>query len=126
MCTKDDLKIGICGKKSMVVSKQTLATNLGNEKIAVFSTPNMIAFMEKTARESVACYLKDNCTTVGIAIDIKHINSVKENETVTCFTELIEIHKKRLVFKCKVVNDDIIIGEGIQQRYIVNIDEFMN
>lgn len=45
--------------------------------------------------------------------------------TVRCETELIEIDRRRLVFQCRVFDDAGLIGEGIQERFIVDNEKFM-
>ena len=44
---------------------------------------------------------------------------------VRCETELIEIDRRRLVFACKAYDGAGLIGEGTQERFIVNNASFM-
>lgn len=114
------LKIGIKGHLEKYVEENDMATALGNEGVDVLSSPTMISYMEKTCRYSVADYLENGETTVGIAFDIKHLASAGLGSLVKYDSELLEIHKRRLVFSVKCYTDDKIIGEGIHQRYIKN------
>jgi predicted thioesterase len=45
--------------------------------------------------------------------------------TVRCETELIEIDRRRLVFACKAFDPAGLIGEGMQERFIVDNEKFM-
>jgi predicted thioesterase len=40
--------------------------------------------------------------------------------------ELIEIEGKRLIFKIEAYDEVEKIGEGLHERYIIEIDNFMN
>ncbi len=45
--------------------------------------------------------------------------------TVRCETELVEVDRRRLVFACKAFDDAGLIGEGIQERFVVDNAKFM-
>lgn len=120
-----ELKMGIKGHLEMYVEEKDMATALGNEGVDVLSSPTMISYMEKTCRYSVADYLKNGETTVGIAFDIKHLASAGIGSFVKYDSELLEIHGKRLVFSVKCYTDEKIIGQGIHQRYIKNPKELL-
>lgn len=116
-----ELEIGIKGYQEKTVTIDDTASSLGNEGVNVFSSPAMIGFMEMTCRHSVADYIGPDKTTVGIDFNIKHKASAPVGALVKCDTELLEIHKKRLVFSVKCYDDEKIIGDGIHQRYIVEV-----
>lgn len=118
------LEIGIKGHEEKIVAENETANNMGNNGVNVFSSPAMIGFMEVTCRHSVAKFLNEGETTVGIAFDIKHRASANVGTKVKCDTKLIEIHNKRLVFSVKCYDDEKVIGDGIHQRYIVNTSRY--
>lgn len=112
------LELGIKGYEEKIVSSEDSAEKLGNVGVNVLSSPSMIGFMELTCRHSVAPYLEDDETTVGIAFDIKHLASAKLGSLIKCDSELVDIKGKRLIFSVVCYNDYKIIGQGIHQRYI--------
>ena len=120
-----NLEIGIKGYKEKEVLENDSADKLGNKGVDVLSSPSMIAFMEYTCRDSVAKYLDNDQTTVGIAFDIKHLASAKIGSLIKCESELIEIKKKRLIFSVTCLCGDTIIGKGIHQRYIKKPNEIV-
>ena len=61
----------------------------------------------------------------GITVDIKHLSATPVGMTIRCETELIEIDRRRLVFSCRVYDDAGLIGEGTQERFIVDNAKFM-
>ena len=107
------LEIGIKGHGKLTVTDSMTAAALGSGAIEVLSTPIMIALMEKTSRMSIADYLEENQRTVGTVVNIKHLAATPVGMEVTCETELIEIDRRRLVFKVACYDKDGIIGEGL-------------
>lgn len=119
------MDIGIKGKLSIKVTDGNTAAALGSGTLRVFSTPAMIALMEKTAWESVTPYLSEGESTVGVSLDVKHLAATPVGDTVTCESELIEIDRRRLVFSLKVTDSVDVIGEGRHERFIVSNEKFM-
>lgn len=119
------LEKGIKGFGELVVTKEMTAAALGSGAIEVLATPMMIALMEKTSRLSIAEYLEENERTVGTVVDIKHLAASPVGMKVTCETELIDIDRRRLVFKVACHDEKGIIGEGLHERFIIDKDKFM-
>ena len=124
--SNERLKSGIRGEKSVAVTAENTAATLGSGCLPVFATPAMIALMELCAAESVGDFLDEGQSTVGTRIDIKHVSATPVGMTVRCETELVEIDRRRLVFTCKAFDDAGLIGEGTQERFIVDNEKFMN
>ena len=119
------MEIGIKGKIAIKVTDDNTAAALGSGTLRVFSTPAMIALMEKTAWESVAPYLAEGESTVGISLNVKHLAATPVGDTVTCESELVEIDRRRLVFNLKVTDSTDVIGEGTHERFIVSNEKFI-
>ncbi len=120
-----ELVTGIKGLQTEIVTDEKTARARGSGALEVYGTPSMVAFMEETARKSVAEALPPGTTTVGTALNIQHISATPVGLTVTCESELIEIDRKRLVFRITVSDKGGIIGNGTHERFIVNIDKFL-
>lgn len=119
------METGIKNKLSIKVTDDNTAAALGSGTLRVFSTPAMVALMEKTAWESVSAYLSEGESTVGISLDIKHLAATPVGDTVTCESELVEIDRRRLVFSLKVTDSVDVIGEGRHERFIISNEKFM-
>ena len=121
------MEVGIKGDMSFIVTKEMLASQDGDDTLEVFSTPNMVLKIERTAALSVLPFLKEGYTMVGVKVDIEHIAATLEGMKVYVHTELIDISKngKFLTFKAEVSNDRGIIGRGTHVRAIVNKKYFM-
>lgn len=121
----EGLKVGLIGEVKTLVSANNTAVAHGSGSVPVFATPAMIAQMESAALTSVAEFLPDGSSTVGIKIASSHIAATPVGLEVTAKSELIEIDGKRLVFKVEAYDPVEKIGEGIHERFIINVEKFM-
>ncbi|NMB93336.1 MAG: thioesterase family protein [Flexilinea flocculi] len=119
------LILGIRGRHTEIVTMEKAASSLGSGGLDVYGTPAMIALMEGTALYSVQPYLDPGMTTVGTLVNIQHKAATPIGSIVTCESELIEIDRKRLVFHVVVSDENGEIGSGLHERFIVNIDRFL-
>lgn len=122
---EQELRVGIVGKRELTVTEELTAAACGSGLLPVFATPQMIAMMEQTAAESVAPYLPEGSSTVGTHLDVRHLAATPVGLAVTCETELVEIDRRRLVFSCRAYDSAGLIGEGVQERFIVNSESFL-
>jgi len=120
-----ELSRGVRGTQQEIVTEKNVACALGSGGLAVYATPCMITLMEYCAMESVKPYLPAGSSTVGTRLDIKHLSATPMGMTVRCETELIEVDRRRLVFNCRAFDDAGLIGEGTQERFIVDNAKFM-
>ena len=116
---------GLCHSETLVVEHKDTAAVYGSGALEVFATPAMIALMEKTCLESVADKVGDGNTTVGIAVNIKHLKASPVGTLIRCDATLIEVDRKRLVFEVRCFENDVLIGEGIHERFVVDSEKFM-
>ena len=121
-----DIKLGSSYTVEANVNKEDTALAQGSGEIEVFATPRLVSIMEKAAVNAVSPYIDEGYTTVGTRIDIKHIAATPIGMKAKAYAELLEVDGKRLVFKVEAFDEVEKIGEGIHERYIVNIDRFLN
>ena len=124
MTTFDTLK-GLHHSEELVVEHKDTAAVYGSGALEVFATPAMIALMEKTCLISVCDKIGEGNTTVGIAVNIKHLKASPVGAAIRCEAELTEVDRRRLVFKVQCFEGDTIIGEGIHERFVVESAKFM-
>lgn len=120
------LEIGIKGCKKIKVTDENTAKSMGSGTLEVFATPAMIALIEATASESVAPFLDDGFSTVGTHLDIAHSSASPVGIEVVCETELVEIDRRRIVFKTVVRDSAGEIGSGTHERFVVDNAKFMS
>lgn len=120
------LEIGIKGCKKIKVTDENTAKSMGSGTLEVFATPAMIALIEATASESVAPFLDNGFSTVGTHLDIAHSSASPVGIEVVCETELVEIDRRRIVFKTVVRDSAGEIGSGTHERFVVDNAKFMS
>ena len=107
-----------------MVLPELTAKHIGSGTVPVLATPMMIALMEKTCLQSVKPYLEEGQDTVGTRVDVSHGAATPVGMTVRCESELIEIDRRRLVFRVTARDDAGVVGEGTHERFIVDVEKF--
>ena len=120
-----DMQTGIKGLQEITVTDRDTAAVYGSGSLEVFGTPAMIALMEKTALNSIVPYLDETEGSVGTALDVKHTAATPVGMKVTCESELVEVDRKRLVFRLSVRDEAGPIGEGTHERFVIDNEKFM-
>ena len=100
------------------------AARVGSGLVDVFATPMMIALIEKTCNESVLPYLEEGQGTVGTLVNVAHSAATPIGMRVWCESELVEVDRRRLVFKVKAFDECGPIGEGSHERFIIDTAKF--
>lgn len=118
--------IGLTHSEEIVVEHKDTAAVYGSGALEVFATPAMIALMEMTSLRCVADKIGEGNTTVGIAVNIKHLKASPVGHTIRCDAKVIEVDRKRLVFEVKCFDGEGLVGEGTHERFVVNSVKFMS
>lgn len=119
------LESGIKHIKTETVTESNTAGALGSGLLPVYATPAMILLLEAACAESVAPELEEGNTTVGTKLDIEHVSATPIGLEVRCECELVEVDRRRLVFKVEIFDKAGLIGKGIHERFIVASEKFM-
>ena len=120
-----NLEVGLINEFELIVSKEHSAMSIGSGSINVFSTPSLIANMEKAAFNAVDHKLGDEYTTVGTKVNINHIAATPMGMKVIFKAKLINVDKAKLLFEVEAYDEKEKIGFGTHERYIINIEKFM-
>ena len=116
---------GLRHSEQLVVEHKDTAAVYGSGALEVFATPAMIALMEKTCLMAVCDKIGEGNTTVGIAVNIKHLKASPVGATIRCESVLTEVDRRRLVFEVKCYEGETLIGEGVHERFVVDGEKFM-
>lgn len=122
----DKIKVGLNSVIETTAMQKDSAINYGSGAVDVYSTPAMIALLESSARNAVDLHLPKGYTTVGIKVDVKHLAATPIGSRIKASAELIEVDGKRLVFKVEAFDEVEKIGEGIHERFVIEVDKFMS
>ena len=118
------VEIGIKGRLEETVTPEMSAARVGSGLVDVFATPMMIALIEKTCNESVLPYLEEGQGTIGTLVNVAHSSATPIGMRVWCESELVEVDRRRLVFKVKAFDECGPIGEGSHERFIIDTAKF--
>lgn len=119
------METGIKNSVTITVADSMTARVAGSGNLDVFSTPGMIALIEKTCYSSVEPYLEDGQSTVGTKIDVEHVSATPIGMKVTAESELIEVDGRRLVFRVEARDEAGVIGRGVHERFIIKSESFL-
>lgn len=108
----------------MAVTEAESAKHIGSGTVLVLSTPMMIALIERTCRLSVKPFLDEGQETVGTHVNVSHVAATPLGMTVRCDSELVEVDRRRLVFKVAVYDEEGLVGEGTHERFIIDEARF--
>ena len=98
------VETGIKGSADLLVTKECSALHIGSGTVPVLATPMMIALMERTCRMSVKPYLEEGQETVGTHVNVSHVAATPLGMSVHCESELVEVDRRRLVFRVQVTD----------------------
>lgn len=119
------MELGIKGAAETVVVYENTAAAVGSGALEVFSTPSMIALIEKASRELVQPYLEEGQSTVGTRLEVSHVAASPIGAHIRAESTLVEIDRRMLTFEVKAYADGELIGEGRHQRCIIYAERFM-
>lgn len=119
------LETGIKGYRESEASPERSAQYLGSGNVEVYATIMMIGLMEKTCLESVLPFLEEGQDTVGTAVNVSHCSATPVGMKVRCESELVEIDRRRLVFRVAAYDEKGLIGEGTHERFIIDKAKFI-
>ena len=124
--TEFDALKGLHHSEQLVVAHKDTAAVYGSGALEVFATPAMIALMEKTCLMGVSDKIGEGNTTVGIAVNIKHLKASPVGATIRCDAKLVEVDRRRMVFEVRCYEGETLVGEGIHERFVVESEKFMS
>ncbi len=115
----------VSAKQTMVVERAHAASEIGSGSVEVLATPMMIALMEAAAVDAVQEYLPVGWTTVGTRVDVEHLRATPIGGVVTAEATLVKREGRVLEYAVTASDSTGIIGQGNHQRYIINLEKFM-
>lgn len=107
-----------------VVTAADTAACMGSGTLDVLATPRLAAWMEQTAMEIIQ--VPPEQTTVGIALDVKHLKASAVGERIRCEADIAAVDGRRTMFQIDCYNDrDELIGTAAHTRVTVDVARFM-
>ncbi|MBP6453586.1 Fluoroacetyl-CoA thioesterase [bioreactor metagenome] len=120
------MSIGKTLRVEKTVRTEDSAASYGSGLLDVFSTPAMIALMEKSAHLLAKSILPSDQDTVGIEVNIKHLRATPVGMKVYAEAEISEIDGRKITFSVTAYDQSGEIGVGKHTRFIIDPNKFMN
>lgn len=119
------IEVGLVHEINMTVEESDTARASGGESLPpVFSTPRVIAMLERSAHRGILPFLPEGQTSVGIVVNVRHLASTPVGMEVRFRAELLEVDRRRLRFKVEAWDEQEKIAEGEHERFIIDKAKF--
>lgn len=119
------ITIGLTGEARTVVDETNTAQAAGSGTLPVFSTPAMLALMEKAAYTAVQDALGEGESTVGTLVNIRHASATPIGGNIRATARVTEVQGRRIVFETQAFDDAGLIGEGVHERFVIQVERFL-
>ena len=117
-------RIGEVGELHVPTDMSHTVEFVGDGMPAVVSTPNIIQFLERTARHALAPHLDADERTVGVEIDIKHLAPTPVGQTIHCRAQVIAAEGRQFTFQIEARDDHEVIVRGLHKRAVIRTESF--
>jgi len=115
---------GLSATVTETVTEDMSAKNVGSGTVSVFSTPDLVLLLEKTALAALSGKLEAGKTTVGTALDLTHLAATPVGMKVTCTATVKAVEGRKLVFEVKAEDEREAIAAGTHTRFVVDVEKF--
>src|SRR3954467_4121150 len=119
-----ELPPGLTGTAELVVGEQHTAPRIGSGRIRVLATPGMINLIEAAALAAVEQSLPEHHQSLGTHLEISHIAATPVGMRVRATAEVVRVEGRTIHFKVRAEDERELIGAGIHERVVVNVDRF--
>lgn len=108
------------------MQEQHLACMIGSGSLKVLGTPALIGFMEGAAHVLAQKNLEPFLSSVGIAINMKHLKPSLQGAQVLIQAFLIKKTEKNFIFNIEAYDNQTLVGIAEHERAIINVEKFKN
>lgn len=122
---QDIIQPGLTRMDTYLVEEEHTAKHVGSGSSRVLATPWMILFMERTCHRCLAERLPNGYSSVGTAVDIRHLAPARVGSTVEVRGEILSVDGLRVFFSVEVRQGQTIIGNGKHERFIIDEQRFL-
>jgi fluoroacetyl-CoA thioesterase len=109
----------------MVVTEADTAIALRSGDVAVLGTPRLLALAEEASMLAVAGRLEPGTTTVGMRVQLDHLQPTKVGTSVVAEATLERCEGRRLTFTVSVTDTRGLVAVGRVTRVVVDVERFL-
>ncbi len=121
---KNPPRVGSSAERQQRVEPQHLIDFAQNGMPAVLSTPSLVGFLERTARDALAPCLSPEESSVGTEIELSHLAPTPVGQTVTCVARVIHVDGSKVTFQIEARDERELIARGLHRRQIIRVARF--
>ena len=115
---------GLVGVLQFTVEPQHLIDFAGEDMPAVLSTPWLVKWLEKTARETLRPLLDVGEASVGMEVDIRHLAPTPPGGRVRCTARVIGAEGSTVTFQVEASDEQELIARGVHKRAVISKARF--
>ncbi|MBQ7566926.1 MAG: thioesterase, partial [Oscillospiraceae bacterium] len=110
------IEIGLQGLAEALVEKEDTANVVGSGDLMVYATPCMVALMEGAACESVAPFLAEGESTVGVFMEVRHLSATPVGMEVRAESKVTAVDGRKITFEIVAFDEAGEIGRAVHER----------
>lgn len=119
------IDVGLRGEARIIVADDDTAIGRRTGAVPVLATPCLIELCERAAVSAVGDRLPPGQTTVGMRVQVDHLQPTAVGHEVMAEAVLKHIEGRRLTFAVSVNDNRGLVAAGKVTRVIVDVDRFM-
>jgi predicted thioesterase len=121
---KNKPPIGTSHELQFVVAASHLIDFATDGMPGVLSTPQLLGWLERTARELLVPFLEPGESSVGMEVEIAHLAPTPPGQTVTCVARVVQAEGARVTFTIEARDAQERIARGLHKRAVIRKDRF--
>ena len=120
------MSAGLKGEARLVVGQSDTARALGSGEVEVLGTPRLVALLEEATIDAVKGYLDNGSTTVGMRVQVDHLQPTPVGAEVFAEAYLDKIEGRRITFTVTASDSGGLVAAGKVTRVVVDVNRFMS
>ena len=120
-----EIKPGLAHSVGEICAETNTAQAMGSGSLPVYATPAMTALMERAAAELLAALLPPALTSVGTALEVRHISATPCGLRVRASARILAVDGRSIRFEVTASDEAGEIGHGSHTRFLVERERFL-
>ncbi|MGD9995318.1 MAG: thioesterase family protein [Ilumatobacteraceae bacterium] len=121
-----NIEVGLRGEATLLVGPADTARAMKTGSVDVLATPRVIALCEEAAVQAVEGRLPPGHTTVGMRVQVDHLQPTGIGAEVVAEATLEKIDGRRLMFTVSASDTRGLVAAGKVTRVLVEVDRFLS
>jgi predicted thioesterase len=120
----NEIPVGTIGEQPLLVTPEWAIDFLGDAEARVLSTPQLILWLEVTARNAVKPFLGQGYESIGTKVNIEHLAATPVGMSVRFRARVTAVEGSRVSFELTARDEKEVIAVGTHERFIVHVPRF--